>query len=133
MCWMNFWTALYYGLWMFGPCALPGRECSGGHLVDFCRRHPDALVDIALFCMCGAVGQLFIYFTIKTFGSLVNTLICTTRKFFNILLSVVWNANPLLANQWLGVGMVFTGLLAHTLLKAYHKPKKAAGKVAKAD
>lgn len=37
--------------------------------------------------MCGAVGQLFIFGTIKAFGSLVNTLITTTRKFFNILLS----------------------------------------------
>lgn len=71
-----------------------------------------------LFCLCGAFGQLFIFFTIKVFGSLTNTLICTTRKFFNILISVVWNANPLLPAQWGAVAMVFTGLLASTLLKA---------------
>lgn len=40
-----------------------------------------------LFCLCGAVGQLFIFATIKRFGSLINTLVTTTRKFFNILLS----------------------------------------------
>jgi hypothetical protein len=40
--------------------------------------------------------QLFIFFTIKTFGSLANTLICTTRKFFNILISVV--------SQWSELG-----------------------------
>jgi UDP-galactose transporter B1 len=40
-----------------------------------------------LFCLCGAVGQLFIFATIKRFGSLLNTLVTTTRKFFNILLS----------------------------------------------
>ncbi len=44
--------------------------------------------DLLLFCACGALGQLFIFYTIKHFGSLVNTLITTTRKFFNILLSV---------------------------------------------
>lgn len=44
--------------------------------------------DLLLFCLCGAVGQLFIFATIKQFGSLINTLITTTRKFFNILLSV---------------------------------------------
>jgi UDP-galactose transporter B1 len=58
-------------------------------LLGFCTAHPDAATDVLLFCTCGAFGQLFIFFTIKTFGSLINTLICTTRKFFNILGSVV--------------------------------------------
>jgi UDP-galactose transporter B1 len=43
--------------------------------------------DVLLFCLCGAIGQLFIFATIKRFGSLLNTLVTTTRKFFNILLS----------------------------------------------
>jgi hypothetical protein len=46
-----------------------------------------AAYDVLLFCLCGAVGQLFIFATIKRFGSLLNTLVTTTRKFFNILLS----------------------------------------------
>lgn len=120
MCWMNFWTALYYAVYMF---ALSG---TGMHLVQFCTRHPDAMVDVLLFCVCGAVGQLFIFFTIKQFGSLVNTLVCTTRKFFNILLSVAWTGNPLLLNQWAGVGMVFTGLLVHSYMKASKHHKKKA-------
>ncbi|KAG2501790.1 hypothetical protein HYH03_000290 [Edaphochlamys debaryana] len=122
MCWMNFWTALYYAIYMF----ILSR--TGMDLISFCTRHPDATVDILLFCLCGAVGQLFIFFTIKTFGALVTTLVCTTRKFFNILLSVVWNKNPLLPNQWMGVGMVFTGLLVQGWIKgkkhAKPKPKK---------
>ncbi|GIL63718.1 hypothetical protein Vafri_17744 [Volvox africanus] len=117
MCWMNFWTALYYGLYMLA-------SGSGVELVSFCARHPDALVDIILFCLCGAVGQLFIFFTIKTFGALVNTLVCTTRKFFNILLSVLWNGNPLLLNQWVGVAMVFTGLVVQGLMKSKSKHSK---------
>ena len=79
---------------------------------------PQAGWDIALFCLCGAVGQLFIFGTIRTFGSLVNTLICTTRKFFNILLSVLWNGNPLLPQQWLAVGLVFAGLLTSSIAKS---------------
>lgn len=76
---------------------------------------------IALFCLCGAVGQLFIFATIRTFGSLVNTLICTTRKFFNILLSVLWNGNPLLPQQWLAVVFVFAGLLTSSIAKSGKK------------
>jgi UDP-galactose transporter B1 len=48
----------------------------------------------------------------------VNTLICTTRKFFNILLSVLWNGNPLLPQQWLAVGLVFAGLLTSSIAKS---------------
>ena len=50
--------------------------------------------DVLLFCLCGAVGQLFIFATIKRFGSLINTLITTTRKFFNILLSGAARLTP---------------------------------------
>ena len=72
---------------------------------------------ILLFCLCGAVGQLFIFGTIRRFGSLVNTLICTTRKFFNILLSVLWSGNPLLPQQWVAVILVFLGLLTSSIAK----------------
>ncbi|GFH24399.1 uncharacterized protein HaLaN_22188 [Haematococcus lacustris] len=112
MCWMNFWTALYYLAYLFGFTQ------SGTDMISFCTRNPDAALDVLVFCLCGAFGQLFIFFTIKTFGSLVNTLVCTTRKFFNILISVVVNANPLLPMQWTAVCMVFTGLIASSLLKA---------------
>jgi UDP-galactose transporter B1 len=56
----------------------------------------------------------------------VNTLVCTTRKFFNILLSVVINANPLMPIQWAAVAMVFTGLLTSSLTKkhGHHKPQE---------
>ena len=72
---------------------------------------------VLLFCLCGAIGQLFIFGTIKKFGSLVNTLICTTRKFFNILLSVLWSGNPLLPQQWVAVTLVFVGLLTSSIAK----------------
>jgi UDP-galactose transporter B1 len=72
MCWMNFWTALYYGAYLF---ALTGK---GPALLAFCARHPDAARDVVLFCLCGAVGQLFIFLTIKQFGSLTNTLVRDT-------------------------------------------------------
>jgi len=86
--------------------------------------------DVALFCLCGAVGQLFIFATIRRFGSLANTLVCTTRKFFNILLSVLLNGNPLLPQQWAAVGLVFAGLLVSSVSKGRRKGKsvvKAGG------
>lgn len=84
--------------------------------------------DILLFCVCGAVGQLFIFYTIKTFGALVNTLICTTRKFFNILFSVILNGNPLLPAQWVAVALVFGGLISSSLSKSHGGGHKAGKK-----
>lgn len=120
MAWMNLWCGLYYGVFLFGFSS------SGMELASFCSSHPEASWDLLLFCLCGAVGQLFIFFTIRTFGSLVNTLICTTRKFFNILTSVIWNGNPLLPKQWLAVVLVFAGLLVSSVTKGRrHQVKKA--------
>lgn len=122
MAWMNFWCSLFYGIFLFGVSS------AGTELAVFCGRHPAAAWDLTLFCLCGAVGQLFIFFTIKVFGSLANTLICTTRKFFNILLSVVWNGNPLLLQQWVAVGLVFAGLLASSVYKSRRHAKPEAKK-----
>jgi UDP-galactose transporter B1 len=110
MAWMNFWCALYYAAY------LAATGVAGG-LLSFCARHPEAARDVLLFCVCGAVGQLFIFFTIKRFGALASTLICTTRKFFTILASVLLVGNPLLPAQWAAVGLVFGGLIASTVAK----------------
>lgn len=112
MCWMNFWSGLYYGIYLFLL------STHGLELVNFCLAFPEAGWDVALFCLCGAIGQLFIFYTIKQFGSVVNVIITTTRKFFNILLSVLWNGNPLLWQQWIAVSLVFAGLAISTFVKS---------------
>lgn len=94
---------------------------SGFRVLNFCQRHPAALRDLALFCACGAFGQLFIFLSIHNFGSLTNTTITTTRKFFNILLSVAWNGTVLLPQQWAGAVMVLGGLMASSVLKELKK------------
>jgi UDP-galactose transporter B1 len=63
------------------------------------------------------VGQNFIFLTISRFGALTNTTITTTRKFVSILISSLWNQNPLSFQQWTGVVMVFTGLSYQIYLK----------------
>ena len=121
MAFMNLWCGAYYSLVLFGFSS------AGVELLGFCSKYPEAAWDLGVFCLCGAIGQLFIFLTIRTFGSLTNTLICTTRKFFNILLSVVWNGNALLPQQWVAVGMVFAGLLVSSVAKSrkHKKPKKS--------
>ncbi|GFZ00137.1 UDP-galactose transporter 3 [Actinidia rufa] len=109
---MNLWGTIYNTAFMFG---WPG--ASGYEAVSFCKQHPKAAGDILLFCLCGAVGQNFIFLTISRFGSLTNTTITTTRKFVSIVVSSLWSGNPLSTNQWGSVAMVFSGLSYQIYLK----------------
>ncbi|EPS68547.1 hypothetical protein M569_06222 [Genlisea aurea] len=109
---MNIWGTIYNMIFMFGwPNAI------GYSAVQFCRQHPEAAFDILLYCVCGAVGQNFIFLTISRFGSLTNTTITTTRKFVSILVSSLIGGNPLSKLQWGSVSMVFSGLSYQIFLK----------------
>ncbi|XP_039117448.1 UDP-galactose/UDP-glucose transporter 3-like [Dioscorea cayenensis subsp. rotundata] len=109
---MNLWGTIYNVLFMFG-----WPNASGYEAVSFCKEHPEAAWDILMFCLCGAVGQNFIFLTISRFGSLANTTITTTRKFVSIVVSSLLSGNPLSFVQWGSVFMVFSGLSYQILLK----------------
>ena len=70
---------------------------------------PQARSDIAVFCLCAAVGQLTIFAVMKEFGSLMWITISITRKLFTILVSVVMFGHVICLEQWLGVAAVFAG------------------------
>ncbi|KAH6756338.1 UDP-galactose transporter 3 [Perilla frutescens var. hirtella] len=109
---MNLWGTIYNMVFMFGwPSAI------GYDAVRFCQNHPEAAWDILLYCLCGAVGQNFIFLTISQFGSLTNTTITTTRKFVSIVVSSLLSGNPLSEKQWTSVVMVFSGLSFQIYLK----------------
>ncbi|KAL2233566.1 UDP-galactose/UDP-glucose transporter 3-like [Sesamum indicum] len=109
---MNLWGTIYNMIFMFGwPGAI------GYDAIRFCKQHPEAAWDIFLYCLCGAVGQNFIFLTISRFGSLTNTTITTTRKFVSIVVSSLLSGNPLSEKQWGSVVMVFTGLSYQIYLK----------------
>ncbi|KAI9010658.1 UAA transporter family-domain-containing protein [Hyaloraphidium curvatum] len=91
------------------------RELSGA--LAFCTDHPAVWLDIALFSVCGALGQVFIFYTLQTFGSLVLVTITVTRKMLSIILSVVMFGHVLSFGQWAGVAIVFVGVCLEDLLK----------------
>lgn len=109
---MNLWGTIYNMIFMFG-----WPQASGYEAVKFCQQHPEAAWDILLYCLCGAVGQNFIFLTISRFGSLTNTTITTTRKFVSIVVSSLLSGNPLSREQWGSVIMVFSGLSYQIYLK----------------
>lgn len=91
------------------------------HVLGFIQRHPSVLIKMVSFGIASAIGQVFIFITVTSFGPLPCSIITTTRKFFTILASVIIFANPMNSRQWVGTLLVFTGL---GLDSVYGKEKK---------
>lgn len=77
----------------------------------FISRHPSVLPDILSFCIAGAIGQLFIFATLERFSSLVLVTVTVTRKMLTMVLSVAWFGKRLAGWQWVGVALVFGGVV----------------------
>ena len=92
--------------------------------IQFVIRHIEILYEILLFCILSAAGQYCILYTLFKFDSLVLTTITTTRKFFTILISILYYGHSLSLNQWIGVFIVFFGLALDIKNKQLRKQGK---------
>ncbi|MCJ1256390.1 UDP-galactose transporter [Lignoscripta atroalba] len=87
----------------------------------FLHRHPSVSYDVLGFATCGAIGQIFIYYTLSHFSSLLLVTVTVTRKMLTMMLSVVWFGHRLSGMQWLGVGLVFGGVGAEGWIQRREK------------
>lgn len=85
--------------------------------MNFIAMHPAVLRDILLFGICGALGQVFIFYTLEKYGSVLLVTVTVTRKMFSMLLSVLWFNHSLSLGQWVGVVTVFAGIGAESYIK----------------
>ena len=109
---LNAMSTLLVGVYLLTPATT---ELSTA--IAFATRHPQIVRDIVLFALCGAFGQLAIFYTLEQFGSLVLVTVTLTRKMFTMLLSVVWFNHRLAPGQYAGVALVFTGITLEAWLK----------------
>ena len=120
MFFINAWSMLLIGvLLLFNGELLPS--------LAFLGRHPATLLPLVGLALSMAIGQLFIYLLVTEFDPLVCSLTTTTRKFFSILGSVVVYGSPVFFWQWVGIGLVFAGLLLPELqgmLQRMYLPKQ---------
>ncbi|KAJ8065575.1 hypothetical protein OCU04_006254 [Sclerotinia nivalis] len=96
----------------------------------FMQRHPSVWRDVLGFAACGAVGQVFIFYTLSTFSSLLLVTITVTRKMLTMILSVVWFGHKLGGKQWMGVGLVFGGIGVEGVIARREKAAKEKKKLA---
>ena len=114
MFWINVWSTLFHFFFLF----IASKE--GNKAISFLYRHPEARTDILVMGILGAVGQIFIFNLITLFGSLACSTVTTTRKFFQILLSVVIHETKLSMSQWIGVFLVFASLAWNVVSEYLH-------------
>ncbi|KAL4953409.1 UAA transporter [Aspergillus filifer] len=103
----------------------PSTETELSSAISFLSRHPEVLKNVLGFAACGAIGQLFIFYTLSRFSSLLLVTVTVTRKMLTMLLSVFWFGHALSAGQWLGIGLVFGGIGAEALVQRREKIAKA--------
>lgn len=103
MFYSNLWSSLYSLIWVV----------SIGELLPalkFCSTDPSVWFYIIGQSLASAIGQIFIYRLIRSFGSLTLSIVTTSRKFFSILLSVAYFGHTLSTLQWTSIMAVFLGL-----------------------
>lgn len=122
---MMFFMSLFSSAIMFSWLALWPWNDELGRALAFISEYPSVLTDLGLFCLCGALGQVFIFLTIENFGSLSLVTVTVTRKLFTILLSLFWFNHQLRAIQWAFVFLVFAALGLESYAKAFQKKKES--------
>jgi len=76
----------------------------------FITKDPEVGLHIFAFSVAGATGQMFIFYTIKTFGPLVFTMIMTTRQLVAIVLSCILFSHAITPGSMAGVFIVFSAV-----------------------
>ncbi|KAF4505415.1 hypothetical protein G6O67_007369 [Ophiocordyceps sinensis] len=119
-----FLVATGVGDWLGMDVAGSAGELAGA--LGFMARHPSVWKDVLGFAACGAVGQVFIFYTLSTFSSVLLVTVTVTRKMFTMILSVVAFGHRLSRMQWLGVALVFGGIGVEAAIARQEKMAKEA-------
>ncbi|CDJ66324.1 UDP-galactose transporter protein, putative [Eimeria necatrix] len=81
----------------------------------FLQQQQEAAAHLFAFCVCGSLGQLFIYQSLTHFGCLYTSLFTTIRKAASTVFSVYVFNHKLNAIQW----TAFAAMFAAVLLQSY--------------
>jgi UDP-galactose transporter B1 len=112
MFWTNMfmaWTALFFVLVPFdSSLSFKQPELLSG--LAYCVQSPDMAWKVAVYSLCSAVGQSFIFYCIANFDPLTVTTITTSRKILSTLLSIFTENHSLSPLGWAGVVTASVGI-----------------------
>ena len=92
----------------------------------YASAHPKALLHMTVLSVCGACGQLLIFYTIKRFGPLVFTIIMATRQLIATILSSIIYGHHISGGGLLGATIVFGAVGVNVWWKDYKSRRKRA-------
>ena len=90
--------------------------------IRFMMGHPEFAFHAMILSLTSATGQLFIFYTIQSFGPVVFTIIMTIRMMLSIMLSCILYNHPLSAQAVFGVIVVFVALFLRVYARYRSKP-----------
>lgn len=101
----------------------------GPQAVTFMLRHgaQGLARNIGLFALVSAVGQNFIFYSVRNFSALITTTITTTRKMFTVLLSIFVFQHVMAPRQWAGIFLVFAAIAWESVAKVRSKNASRSG------
>lgn len=108
MFYVNYWSFLI----LIFVMAVNGE---GRDFIDFSKKYPIVILHISTAVFVGIFGQYFLSAIISNFGALPCSLVTTTRKFFNVLISVLMFNNKLSVIQWITIAVIFVSLLLDSI------------------
>jgi len=94
--------------------------------LNFAVRNPSVLFRVAGYVFFSNVGQVVIVSALEKLGSLHLTLVTTARKFFTVLLSVMWYGHSLSVLQWVSVAAIFGVFLGKSIVSHIMKKRSKA-------
>lgn len=97
---VNIWSLFMTGLSLY-------QSGEGLESMAFIMADAAAFEHMIILSISSAVGQLFIFYTIKEFGAVIFTIMMTTRQIFSLFLSCVMFGHPLGLLGWAGAFLVF--------------------------
>jgi len=76
----------------------------------FMSQYSSFVIDCFVLSVCSAVGQLFIYHTIDTFGAVIFVIIMTVRQMMAVIISCIKFHHPLEPIAILGIFIIFSAV-----------------------
>lgn len=126
MCGVNMFSCLLTAMSLF-------QQSSFTTSLAFMAKYPSFIVDCLLISICSATGQLYIFYTISTFGAVTFVIIMTIRQGLAILLScLIYHHNITILGVFgilLVFGSVFLRIYCSHRIRAIKRRKLQAASV----
>lgn len=121
---INLWQCIYLGGYLLAGWVVLGEASDAQGAWRMLQTIPQLRWDVLAFACCAALGQIFVFAILNSFGPVVLVTCTVTRKLFQVLLSVAIFGHAVSFKQWVGVALVFTGIGWNT----FFSRKKAKAK-----